>query len=440
MKKLFFLGIMCLGSTLCLFGCGNNQEAVLTNLANKIDLLNNTVSSVSYAGEKIPSISSLTTEQAKNYAGIYQSAKDIIKNQNDYKTAIIAKNGLIKNKIANKEISLTNQNCKALIDLTNSLARNTKNLNETKSEFTKSVTEVKKTIDNSASTTAQISAKLNRLSNCMDSQNCFYKNLLNTLNNIEKILEIEDNSFDYSTLTNLTPSSLTSTENTTSENETFEEDNSKDFQELLYHFLLNNYINNQNLNNNCNNCESNKNEEIINNNETEAKNLPQNLPNYNAENFNNGNLNNSYNNLYPNNRNFGYNYLINPSRNTDTYRPWTSNIDTYRFNPNINQRFNNIRPMAVFAKQETNSLNETEKNIKMSSKKPNKFGGKGYKNKEELIAIMPDENQQLASNQINCFKPSITKKGINDINKKIENLIKKDSKETFNSNNFIKLG
>ena len=341
MKKVFLVSALCLTSSLFLFGCGNGQDASLTNLANQLDLLNNTVNSVSRTAQEIPSLSSLTKEQAINYSGIYQSTKDIVANQNCYKTAILTKTNLIKNKIANKELKLTSQNIKALTDLTQSLSRDTKRLNETKSEFKNSITDINKSISSNKASISQVNAKLNKLSNCMETQDCYYKNLLNTLNNIENIMEIYDDSFDFSNL-NLPPKQFDK-----------EKADSQDFEKLFYQYMLNQNLNNENKD------ENKKDEkEPTNSSYNQVNAYPVN-PYYGYY----GGYNPYFygNNMGQNYMPYGYyngyyNFRTNPYRNTDTYAPYMRNIDTYRAPTGMRNNQNQSTP--VFNNETKNNKDE----------------------------------------------------------------------------------
>ena len=433
-KQILFAGLIL--TSIFATGCGNSQEATITNLANQIDLLNNTINSVSYKTD-IPSLSSLTKDQAKNYAGIYQSTKNIFNEQNTYKTAIKTKTAMIKDTIGKGKISLTRQNSKALVDLTKSLSKNTRSLNETKSEMNRSLTEVKKTINKDSSSISQVSAKVNRLSNCMDSQNCYYKNLLNTLLNIEKILDIEDSSFDFNSIINNTTDNKN--EYSISDKEVMErvnlnatnEDSSKDLQELLYQYLLNNLVNNQTCPdcNNANNSDSN-NIQTPNcpNGNCDTYNNLNNLPQQNCPTcpgnalipqpvVNNPlNVNGNYNGYYGRG-------VVNPSRNTDTYRPWTTNIDTYRVTGNGYAGYNNNILTQPVLPASINS-NEIQVNTERRHKRQ-EFAGK---------------TNELRTIEINTsMKPKGHTQTL-DVNKKIEELLNKDLKDTFNnSNNYISL-
>lgn len=465
MKKQFIIAGLCLTGLLAT-GCGHSQEATVTNLANQIDLLNNTISSISYKTEELPLPSSLTKNQAKNYSGIYQSAKNVMSKQNKYKTAITTKTGMIKNKLGSKDLNLTKQSSKALVDLTSALSKNTKNLDQTKAEMSKSLKEIKRTIEDNSSSTSQVSAKLNRLSNCMDSQNCYYKNLLNTLLNIERILGIDDSSFDYNSLNESTPNTkssdiiqIDSTEKNLNNDLDAEEDFSKELQSLLYQYLLNNLTNNQSSSNNCNtpycpNCNNNQeltycpngNCDTYTNNNTSQNQACPNLTNTNqtSNNLRGNNPNSIYKGYYGR---FTQLPLTNPGRNTDTFRPWTTNIDTYRITGNpqgynneiINQTVTPVNKILEEEKQstqekdtkETQNTSLEDSSILRTSTLLNdqKFGGKAYKLRTIDVNIT-----SKPKGHTKAFACTL------DTNKKIEELLKRDLKDSFNNfDNYIYL-
>ena len=131
-KKHIVIGLF-LASCLGLTGCSSSQDAVVTNLSNQIDLLNNTVNSINRNMNSIPNLSAAQKDKSIN--SVYQSAKNIMENQKTYKTAITTKNAMIKKAIADRSLKLTDKDKKALIDLTNALSKNTRSLDESRSEM-----------------------------------------------------------------------------------------------------------------------------------------------------------------------------------------------------------------------------------------------------------------------------------------------------------------
>ena len=458
MKKIISLGIVCLSSAFLIVGCGKNQDAAFTNLANQLDLLNNTVDSVSRTENNLPTLSSLTQDQIKSYSGIYQSTQDVLNHQDRLKTIILAKTSIIKSKISTRALKLANQNTKALTDLTQALAKDTKSLNETKSELKNSVKQFGNTIKSNNVTTAQVSAKINRLSNCIESQNCFYKNLINTLNNIENILEIDDYSFDYSSIR----SPFINPQN----------ENKNDYQELYYEFLINQNLAKDKDENNkqesCESCdESNKKENNISYNIYNNPNGFNGLYGYNQFSPYGNQLSGpfGYRN-FPYGYNYGYGYVrANPGRNTDSYFPWISNIDTYKLSPS-NKIFGNYNLNRSLPVTNSNEINKKDTAPEITDSAENKADEikKEIQNKEnlfvesftkqKLVNIDQDNTKNFAGKTFraieykeNFLEKLKDKKKLEknkpvfflDVNKKIEDLIKGKIKDTFNEESFLNL-
>lgn len=463
MKKKHIVIGLCLASCLGLTGCSSSQDAVVTNLSNQIDLLNNTVNSINRNMNSIPNLSAVQKDKSIN--SVYQSAKNIMENQKTYKTAITTKNAMIKKAIADRGLKLTDKDKKALIDLTNALSKNTRSLDESRSEMVRAATDVGRFYKDSNSSTTQISAKVNRLSNCMNSQSSYYKNLISTLNNIEGILNVDDSSFDYNDINKL-------------DDNISKEDNSKDLQQLLYQYLLNNMNNNNCPDGSCNNncpygsCENPSN---LNNNSNanfnESKPVPSPLNPRNNANCPNGvcppnNVNPVVTNQYVNNGLNGYNYnrpLINPSRNTDTFQALNKNIDTYRpfvngYNGIANENNAIAAPVSAEANTTLDSSDDTDirrnnnpnigKNTDHHRRKDTGFitnNHKGLIKKSNKTNTLTNENVKAINSddrnkkQIFAGKTSELDNNTLDINKNIENLIKNSSKETFNNKNYLTL-
>ena len=467
-KKTIIIGL-CLASCLGITGCGSSQDAVISNLSNQIDFLNNTVNAINRNMSNVPNIS-LENNLDEKLTGVYQSTKDIYNNQTSYKTAISTKNAMIKKAITNKELKLTEQDKKALIDLTTALSKNTRSLDESRSELVRAANDVSRNYKDRNSSTTQISAKVNRLSNCMNSQSSYYKNLINTLNSIESILNIEDSSFDYNNLDKVV------------DENTKKEDNSKNMQDLLYNYLLNDLNNKNNTNNDkgfttlpnkdldrtCNDGTCNKSGAINQNNCPNGVCPPvNNTPNNGVVNNrvvnNNGAINNAaYNNGVYNNGiyNGNYNRITNPSRNTDTYQPLNRNIDTYRpFGPGY---YNSPLVNNGVTTVDTHPTPVNENTDIRRNKNPNQVDNSSHNRKHPIRHTPRSEAIDTKDIKSTDIIKDVKKNGLNeskkqtfagkteklvenngalslDINQKIRDLIKKKEKETFNNTNFLNL-
>ncbi len=284
MKKILITGVV-LSTIFAVTGCGNSQKSAITELENQVDMLNNTLSSVSQINTTIPSVADLNKEiDSQNYKGVYQVSKNKLDNHENLKAGIKGKTALIKKEIAKKDLQLSKANIIALNDLSCSLKKQTKELNETKSDYYYSVKNIKETIDDKNSSTSQISAKLNDYTACIENRSCCFSNILNSLNKIQEILNIQDNSFNDFNV---------------------EIDNNKDYSNDLQELLYRKMLQEENMQDNTKQMEN------INKIDGEKQ-----------------KADNQLNNLSPNNQTPPQN--MKNTNNADTYMPRRSNIDTYR--------------------------------------------------------------------------------------------------------------
>lgn len=298
MKKFYILGIL----ICCLFfvnGCSSSQQSIVTQLANQIDLLNNTITSVSEINTSIPSVNELSWEiDSSHYDNIYQISMKKFDSHESMKAGISGKSNLIKNTIASQDLKIEKKSLSALADLSKTLGKQTKKLNETKSEYFYSVKNVKKAFEQKEATNAQISAKLNDFTDCIESRTCFYINILSTLSQVEDILNIQDNSFSLS-------------EYEDANKNKYDESYEDDLKELYYRNMLNDKLQTGKSGEDKANLDTFVNEESNENNNVLQKDDSNDFENESNISINNQN--------------------INPKgRNSDTYRPSYTNIDSYR--------------------------------------------------------------------------------------------------------------
>ena len=278
MKKTLFIAGLSLATILTMTGCNNtsNEEAIIDNLSHQLDKTTNTVSSVTLEPTdnlNVEGVSKILSNSSSNsfakLSNIYQNAKNTSSDIEKNKTEILSKAKMLKKEIAGG-VNLGNKNASAISELTSSMQKYTTNLGKTKSDYKNTIKSIAKqmnTIDEN-----ELDAKATRLNCCLEARNCYLKNILLTLNNIENILTNLDNQEDYNLNYDNANQSLDMnnviTSEQTSESANLQQENA----------MINNY------------------------------------PYYNQyENFNN----------YRNN-------TFNPNRNTDTYGPGITNIDTYR--------------------------------------------------------------------------------------------------------------
>lgn len=371
MKKSTFVLGLSLSAILAIAGCTNNttnDQAVIDKLSTQLDRVTNTVSAVSVAN-----IDEITREdfdgnvktisQLSRLSGSGQTASAIARNIENNRYQILRKAKAIKKSITGGQLILGNDNARAISELTTSMQKYTTELTRTKSDYRNTVRSMAKLNDPGT----QFDAKLTRLSCCLESRDCYLNNILNTLNNVEGILNTASNS-------NGETSDSQNGQNTTGQNAAGQNANNqnssnrKDWGNKTpedyanepndtnngYNSSeknLNNTNNSNNSNNSGNSFGSNQNLIPFNYNgycpDGNCFNGNANCPDgncYNNANCPDGNcydynLNcpngNCYNGNIANTNAYGMNRgLFNPGRNTDTYGPGVTNIDTYRYTGN----------------------------------------------------------------------------------------------------------
>lgn len=371
MKKSTFVLSLSLSAILAIAGCTNNttnDQAVIDKLSTQLDRVTNTVSAVSVAnideitredfGGNVETISQLSY-----LSGSGQTASAIARNIENNRYQILRKAKAIKKSITGGQLILGNDNARAISELTTSMQKYTTELTRTKSDYRNTVRSMAKLNDSGT----QFDAKLTRLSCCLESRDCYLNNILNTLNNVEGILNTASNS-------NGETSGSQNGQNTTGQNAAGQNANNqnssnrKDWGNKTpedyanepngtnngYNSSeknLNNTNNSNNSNNSGNSFGSNQNLIPFNYNgycpDGNCFNGNANCPDgncYNNANCPDGNcydynLNcpngNCYNGNIANTNAYGINRgLFNPGRNTDTYGPGVTNIDTYRYTGN----------------------------------------------------------------------------------------------------------
>ena len=371
MKKSTFVLGLSLSAILAIAGCTNNttnDQAVIDKLSTQLDRVTSTVSAVSVAnideitredfGGNVETISQLS-----RLSGSGQTASAIARNIENNRYQILRKAKAIKKSITGGQLTLGNDNARAISELTTSMQKYTTELTRTKSDYRNTVRSMAKLNDSGT----QFDAKLTRLSCCLESRDCYLNNILNTLNNVEGILNTASNS-------NGETSGSQNGQNTTGQNTAGQNANNqnssnrKDWGNKTpedyanepngtnngYNSSeknLNNTNNSNNSNNSGNSFGSNQNLIPFNYNgycpDGNCFNGNANCPDgncYNNANCPDGNcydynLNcpngNCYNGNIANTNAYGMNRgLFNPGRNTDTYGPGVTNIDTYRYTGN----------------------------------------------------------------------------------------------------------
>lgn len=327
MKKTTFILGLSLSAILAIAGCANNttnDQAVIDKLSIGLDRVTNAVSQVSVAN--IDEISredfggvQLTSQTT--LSGARQPATAIAKNIESNRYQILRKAKELKKAISNGELKLGNENAQAISELTTSMQKYATELTRTKSDYRNTVRSMAK-LENADT---QFNAKLTRLSCCLESRDCYMNNILNSLNNVESILDALNNSAD---------------KNTNNNTENVEENGrstTKDWGNKTPDDYTNQNTNNQNYNFTPNfNLPQNYNSVPYGYNCPDGNCYPNTYcPDGNCYNLPSNCENGAcYNNVTGVN---GYAYNrgpFNPGRNTDTYGPGITNIDTYRMTGN----------------------------------------------------------------------------------------------------------
>lgn len=298
MKK-FLLTTLALGSCLMLASCGSSSdEAAIQGLNNQLDRLNNVVTNSAVISANDLSLSTYNNQNGdlSRLNGIYQKTSVAISKQNDLREKILEKTAIVKKQLSQNEFSLA-ENLNAVKELTNSVSKYTTKLANTNNEYRKTSKSISRMKNNTNTLTVDLNSKYAKLSSCAETRSCYLTNLLNTLDEIQNIL------------------GYTSAEQN--------QEPANQLYENTGKWVKNGY---------CHNCDN----ETINDVARDGNGVIVN-PNYNQ--FPERNFNIPSREFMPNNmpanqyyyNNFGqYPNSFNPNRNTDTFAPNYTNIDTYR--------------------------------------------------------------------------------------------------------------
>ena len=301
MKKiLFYLTLPVMAAILV--GCGSNETKTMNELYTQIEKTSNIVCSTSSNEVNTVSIrydnGIIPIQQVRNTAYLNML------NEEDLRQDVLEITAMLKSK-KNENYKLSKKKTKAIQELIANVNNYTTSLEETKPNIKKTVSAVYK-----YSTAEYVDPYLLRsgyleLNNLMQERATYLANIRNGFVEINNLLDEEqyENTIKNNSelQKNDTKNSINTTQNSTSESP-----------------------------------KTSKNIDSFNNSAKDYANNPQ---GYNRE----IEMNREYNFIRPpynqmqNSQNFYYNgyrnTLFNPNRNTDTFYPRISNIDTYRFNP-----------------------------------------------------------------------------------------------------------
>lgn len=322
MKKTTFILGLSLSAILALAGCANNttnDQAVIDKLSTGLNHVTNAVSAVSVANVDDITREDFGSTQLTSQSALSNASQTttVAKNIENNRYQILRKAKSIKKKIAGGGLKLGNENARALSELTTSMQKYATELARTKSDYNNTIRSIAKLDDSNS----QFNAKLTRLSCCLGSRDCYMNNILNSLNNVESILNALENSSDDDTST----SEDIQSQNTTNSqkdwgNKTPEDYANQSTSNSEKNYNLQNFNIPQSYNGSAYNC-------------PDGNCYPgAYCPNGNCYNY----PSNCENGVCYNNASGVNGYMLNrgpfnPNRNTDSYGPGVTNIDTYRY-------------------------------------------------------------------------------------------------------------
>ena len=307
MKKII-LSVFCFLVCLIMVGCSSNSDTqALKNLNSQLDRVTEIVSSTSTSevSEVSPSFSQSYTNTTYQLPRLRENAYQNMIQEEELRQNVLSLSAYLKGN-QTKQYKLGKNKANALNDLSSNLSKYASYLNSTKENIKNSVYKIKKSTRIQSLDIEQAKAAYIELGNNMNERLSYLSNLYNTLSEISYMLD-----------------------NSLSENKNTQNKTTEDTSILNY----NNYSNDQNISAITNN-ENNKSSNIDTFNNTAIKN---NNSQYLQNQYLNNNNYNDYNYWHRRNNNF------NPNRNTDTFYPKYRNIDTFRYNPNRNDYYNNYQ-------------------------------------------------------------------------------------------------
>ena len=313
MRKIYLYALVPI-LLITLSGCNENDSQVISNISTQIEKTSNVVNSTSSNEVNTVSIryddNTLPIIQVKNTAYLNMLYEE------DLRQDVIEMTAVLKTKI-NKNYKLGKSKSNAVKQLLKNIENYTNCLSKTKENVKEKVNNIDKyTSVNSVDPNLARSSYL-ELNNLMQERATYLTNIRNALVEINNIID-DDKAF-YSKNTE----NLIENDNNT-KNTPIERDKSQNIAE--------------------NDKKTIKNIDTFDNS---AKDYANNTQKYNRE----LDYDREYNFIRPpynqmqNNPNFYYNgyrnTLFNPNRNTDTFYPRISNIDTYRYSPYDNRYWGN---------------------------------------------------------------------------------------------------
>ena len=423
MKKIVILTI-CLLLSISLCGCSSTTDTqAFEKLNTELDNVSSIVSSTNTS--EVAEVSSyLSNNSSSHISLVRENAYYNMTDEDQLRQAVLELNSILKSSTRNK-YKLGQKNASAIVELANTLKSNTAKLSDTKKDVKTYVNRIKRFSNVNTINYPQMMSAYNALNSLMNERQTYLINIYATLQEIDNILsenlvQTTDNQNDVNTL----DENATQYPNSTSQNIYYDYSNSNYSendsinQSLINNNQSNTRNNNQNLqtskrSNKSNNIDTYKNGKTNNqeSNTTINQSGVNENTNYqysNTQYGNNGynNYNNGYNNLGYGNGAYNRNGRINPNRNTDTFYPTRSNIDTYRYRPNFNTYnygYNNLNRYNGYNSNNT-YYNDYNNNAVVASDINNRIlEDEKYNNEMQNVKSQNNtrENNRVINNQTN---------------------------------------
>lgn len=334
MKSKIILGAISLLLSVALTGCASNGEtSAKTNLSSQLDKTNNsiaTVKSVSMSDVNVDDekLSAITDEaKCQSLKNSLMRTQDTLQAEEYYKNEILGKTAVIKKYLQKEDLKLAKGELNALKDLTANLSNYNDNVARSSNEFNSTYRNYNTMKRGVARNVERVNAKLNKIA-CNSNMRCaYYINILNTLQNIEEVLGIDDAEYYNSLRENFTDGTYNGEfifdeelDNNTSDNNIADNGNTIYNNTIKNGSTTDNTSDNGNDTNNNSNNNNNTNTPSTEVKKTKKRFLPKNIDTYkDVDNDSADNLNDVDGNTED---------LAN--NNIDTYGPFRRNIDTYR--------------------------------------------------------------------------------------------------------------
>lgn len=199
MKNRIILGsvaVLLMATTLA--GCNSGKDATMTNLANQLDKTNNSIQNVKTLSDTDLDVTEelldklATQNQSENVQKNINIAKNTLNCERNCKNEVLRKTAKIKNYLSKNDLKLAKNQISALKSLSKNLSKYNNSISYSEKEFNTAINHynnMKKSINKNPE---RANAKLNSIT-CNSNARCaYYENILNTLDQVENVLNIEN--------------------------------------------------------------------------------------------------------------------------------------------------------------------------------------------------------------------------------------------------------